>query len=142
MESNYCFYFSSVKWGEAEKFYPDQIRQWSSKLTGFFNSHVFVLNLSQWSLPAVIPASHSLAFCLWEKVFSWTSYLVQRCSFWVPLYTNRPIVFILPAKPHISPIYQKILTLPEGILFWKAYQDALLSIALSHPLHHKASKSP
>lgn len=40
------FYLASVKWGEGEKFEPDEIKQWSRKFTGFFNSHVLVLNLS------------------------------------------------------------------------------------------------
>lgn len=62
MENNYCFYLSSVKWGEGEKLGPYQIRQRSRKFAAFFNSHDLVLNLGQWSLPAVIPASFPFVF--------------------------------------------------------------------------------
>lgn len=89
---------------------------------------------------AATPASCSLTF-----TFCGRGFLIDQLhwseSVWVALYTYRPTK-LFPAQFYIFPTSQRILTLPEDTLFWKAYQDALLSIALSHPLHRKASKSP
>ena len=99
--------------------------------------------MSQWSLLLQLPllAAH-LPLFFGEKAFLLTSYAMQRHILGGLVCKYASYAFILPAQIHIFPTYQRILTLPEDILFWKAYQDALLSIALSHPWHHKASKSP
>lgn len=59
--------FIICKMGRGETFDPDQIRQQWRKSTGLLNSDVLVLYLSQWSFPAVIPASSHLLFVFGKR---------------------------------------------------------------------------
>lgn len=88
-------------------------------------------------------ASCSLAFILWGKGFLLDQLYYAKTKLLGGLVSKYNMsVMLLFCQLYNFHLYQRILTLPEDILFWKAYQDALLSIALSHPLHRKASKSP
>lgn len=88
-------------------------------------------------------ASCSLAFILWGKGFLLDQLHYAKTKLLDGLVSKYNMsIMLLFCQLYNFHLYQRILTLPEDILFWKAYQDALLSIALSHPLHRKASKSP
>lgn len=84
-------------------------------------------------LAAAPPASCSLVPVLLEQLFCTQIQLLGALG------AERPT---MPAQLRAFPLDQRVLTLPGDTLSWKAYQDALLSIAQSHPLHRKASKSP
>lgn len=92
------------------------------------------------SSAAATPASCSLTFTFWGRGFLIDKlHCAETASEWPCTHTDQLHFFQTVLRfPH----FPEILTLPEDTLFWKAYQDALLSIALSHPLHRKASKSP
>lgn len=92
-----------------------------------------VLNEAAVSSAAAPPASCSLVPGLPEQLFCAQTQLLGALG------AERPT---MPAQLRVFPLDQRVLTLPGDTLSWKAYQDALLSIALSHPLHRKASKSP